>query len=300
MSVYLGDRGSIQLGRTGNAVAFLLTPDDVDPPARRFSVDFGGPCPFITGDQVDITRIDGTQNLQLVSGVTERDVTHWVHADRAGGIRLFTTLAAAITGKKIDAVELVIPTEDQQVTMDVANVNYNCVGQIRNYELTTQRETVDISMLGEEFRSRYDQGMISGQGQITAMWDYQFTPCKDLTLDPGVEMANYFAQLVIRFKEGADFKGIFYVFQDDTCDTGVWYEADCIVTNVGMSFAPTRIIDTTVQFVTTGPVLLKMGDVPSFLIQEEATQTVFQDGVSDDLFLLEQPPGSIELETDLD
>ena len=294
MSVYLGERGSVQLRRTGNAVGFELGPDDVDVTARRMSVEFGGPCPFITGDQVEISRIDGTEDLQLVSGEAYRDVTHWIHVDQVGGIRLYTTLAAAVTGKRADALELVTPSEVQEVTIDVANIDYNCVGQIRSYEITTQRDTVDVSLLGDEFRSRYDQGMISGQGQITAMWDYQFTQCKDLGLDPSTEMANYFAQLVIRFKEGADFKGIFNVYQNEECTIGVWYEADCVVTSVGMSFAPTTVIDTTVQFVTTGPIELKMGSLPGYLVQEESTPS------DEDLFLLEQPPGSIELEADLD
>ena len=299
MSVYLGERGSIQICRTGNAVGFELGPDDIDVTARRMSVEFGGPCPFITGDQVDIARTDGTKDLELVSGEDYRDVTHWVHVDQVGGIRLYTTLAAAVTGKRFDALELVTPSEVQQVTLDVANIDFNCVGQIRNYELTTQRETVDVSLLGDEFRSRYDQGMISGQGQITAMWDYQFTKCKDVGMNPSTELANYFAQLVIRFKEGADFKGIFNVYQNDDCTTGVWYEADCVVTNVGMSFAPTTVIDTTVQFVTTGPIQLKMGAIPSYLIQEDADLRR-EESDSDALFLMEQPPGSIELEADLD
>jgi len=290
MSVYLGNNGCVQLRRTGNPVGFTLEPDDVDAPARRMSVEFDGPCPFFTGDQLEIIRVDSTADLQLISGMSERDVTKWVHVDAMGGMRLFSTLDAALSGKVADAVELVTPSEEQQITIDVSNLNYSCVGQVKSYELTTERETIDISLLGDEYRSRYDQGLISGQGQIEAIWDQRASLCDDMQVDASNEMPHYFAQLVIRFKEGADFKGIFYIYKDEAEVSSVWYEADCIVTNVGMSFVPTDVISTTIQFVTTGPIALRMGSLPGYLLQENSTPT------DENLFLLEQPPGFIEIE----
>ena len=158
---------------------------------------------------------------------------------------------------------------------------------MREWEITTTRETVDTSVLGDEYRSFYDQGMISGQGSIGAIWDYKRSICDSVNPDSQAELAQYFSQLVIRFKEGAKFKGHFYIYTGAV--EAVWYEADCIVTNVAMSFAPGVVINSTIQFVTTGMVQLKQGTLPAYLLQEDAG-----------LFDLEEGSGSIELEVDLE
>ena len=287
MSVYLGDRGSLQICRTGEPNAFVLGIEDVNQTASRMSVEFGGPSPFITGDQVQVKRIDGTGNLQLLAGLDERDFTRYIHSDSAGGLRFYDTYADALTGGLTNALALVTPTETQEISIDVANISFNCIAQLRNWEITTTRETVDITLLGEEFRSNYDQGLISGQGALSAIWDYKYATCDPLFEDTNLELAHYFSQLVIRFKEGAKFKGIFFIFASDT--TAIWYEADCIVSNVAMSFAPGQVVDSSVQFVTTGVVQLKQGIPPGYILQEDSG-----------LLELETPPGALELETDLD
>ena len=181
---------------------------------------------------------------------------------------------------------MVAPPADIEITVDVVNVRYECVAQIRDWEITTNRQTVDTSILGEEYRQFYDQGLISGQGQINAIWDYKFTPCDDF-FDEQAELANYFAELVIRFREGARFCGYFTIYRDDT--EAVWYECDCICTSVGMNFAPGQVIDSTIQFITTGQIRLIRGQPTAYLLLDVPTQ-------QQDKILLEQSSGVIELE----
>ena len=290
MSVYLGNSGGVQVKRQGEPVNVQLQAADVDTTERRFSLDFDPdyagtrPSPLITGDQVQFSSADETTDLELVDGLTDTDVTRWVHIDQMGGIRLFDSYEKAVNGGKANAIELVKPAADQKIVVDVVNVQYECVAQMRSYELTTQRETVDTSILGEEYRQFYDQGMISGQGTITAIWDFRYSSCVD-NFDNEAALANYFSQLVIRFREGSRFCGYFTVYCDS--DSAVWYECDCICTSVGMNFSPGQVIDSTIQFITTGQIQLKQGEPPSYLLQEQ--------GVDSEL-LLEQPPGAIELE----
>lgn len=288
MSVYLGNAGGVEIRRTGEPYGCVLQAADVNVAERRFSIDFDldfdgpRPSPLITGDEVEFTTGDGTTDLELVSGETDASYTAWVHVDPVGGIRLFTSYTLAVDGKKDTAIELVTPSGDQNIVVDVVNIRTNCVAQMRTWELTTQRETVDTSILGEEYRQFYDQGMISGQGSITAIWDYRFTPCID-NFDDEAELANYFSQLVIRFREGSKFKGVFTVYCGKK--DSVWYECDCICTSVGMNFTAGQVIDSTIQFITTGQVWLRQGALPSYLLQEDS-----------DEILLETPPGAIELE----
>ena len=290
MSVYLGEQGTVQIRRTGEPVGFLLEPADVDVNAKRMSVEFGGPCPFITGDQIEVVRTDGNYDLQLLQGLTEYNFTRFIHVDQAGGIRYYNTFAEAIQGGKQNALPLVEPTENQEIVAKVENIDYRCLAQMRSWEITTQRETVDTTILGTEFRSSYDQGLISGQGSINAIWDYEYTQCQDLPFVQDSELAQYYAQLVIRFKEGSKFKGHFFIYAGET--EALWYECDCIVTSVGMNFSPGAVIDSQIQFVTTDVIQLKQGQLPSYLTQEV--------DLPDNLLDLEQGPGSLELETDLD
>lgn len=290
MSVYLGTSGCVHIRRQGEPYGCILQADDVDVDLRRFSIDFdpdyadARPSPLITGDQVEFKAKVETDNLELVSGVTDNDVTRWVHVDMTGGIRLYTSYQDAVNGGKDNAVELVTPSGDQNIVVDVVNVNEESIAQMRNWEITTQRERVDTSILGEEFRAFYDQGMVSGQGSINAIWDYKYTPCAD-TFNADSELANYFSQLVIRFREGSRFKGIFLIHSDP--DEAVWYECDCICSSVGLSFSPSEVINSSIQFVTTGQIWLKQGQPPAYLLLDQ--------GAADEI-LLETGPGAIELE----
>lgn len=288
MSAYLGNAGAVEIKRVGEPYGCILQAADVNVAERRFSIDFDGdfngprPSPLITGDEVQFSRADGVTDLQLVAGTSDVDITRWVHVDQVGGIRLYATYSEAVTGLKDQAVELVAPTVDQTIFVDVVNIRSNCVAQMRSWEITTERDTVDTTILGEEYKAFYDQGLVSGQGQITAIWDYKYSPCDD-SFSEDAEVANYFSQLVIRFREGSRFKGLFYVYAGSL--EAVWYECDCICTNVGMSFTPGEIIDSTIQFVTTGQIRLRQGALPAYLLQENS-----------DEILLETPPGAIELE----
>ena len=227
MSVYLGDAGAVEIRRQGEPVNVVLQAADVNVDERRFSLDFdptyddNRPSPLITGDQVEFKSTDGVSDLILLAGSTDVDITRWVHVDQLGGIRLYATYEAAITGGRTGALPLETPPTDQNITVDVVNILYNCIAQMRNWEITTARETVDTTILGEEYRHQYDQGLISGQGSINAIWDYKYSQC-DQELESDQELAHYFSQLVVRFREGARFQAYFFIYRSET--SSVWYQ----------------------------------------------------------------------------
>ena len=51
-----------------------------------------------------------------------------------------------------------------------------------------------------------------------------------------------------------------------------------MVTNVAVTVAATQTIDTRIEFVTSGPVLLKMGRPPAYLLQEDGDLLLQEDG----------------------
>ena len=271
MSIFLGQQGMLQLQRSAvaesaQALATTLVPGDVTVVDRRFSADFP-PSALITGDHIEIATQDGS-NLQLVDGHNYPDGYWFCHVDRAGGIRLYDQFADSISGNKDTALELVAPSVEQPIFIRNRDESFNCVSQTVDWQLSTQRETVDLTVLGEDFRENYANGLISGQGTTTCFWDYTHHLCQE---DDAInqELPNYYAQLLLRLEQGAMFKGRFYVHYSQTASS-VWYEADCIVSSVGFVFAPGEPIRTTVEFVTTGEIKLIMGQLDRFLLQEDS------------------------------
>lgn len=268
MAIYLGDSGYIEIKRRGlnTSLASDLNSDDVNTSLNRFSFDFDVNA-LITGDRIEIATLDKS-NLELVDNHNEPDGAWYIHVDEVGGIRLFESFAGAVNNNDSEALQLVKPSKDQRVAVRTRDLNYQCLAQISSYEITTNRETVDISTLGEEFRTNYANGMISGQGQLTCFWEFKGGICEEDGKDK--EYADYLARLVIRTQQGANFDGRFFInrpsYEDPT--SALWYETQCIVSSVALNFEPSRPVVANIQFVTTGPIRLRLGTVPGILLQE--------------------------------
>lgn len=290
MSIYLGEAGHIELRRrsTNEGHLFVLDQSDVDLGANRFSFEGLDDKTFlVTGDRVHFERTDGGA-LQLLDGVTGvTGVAKFIHIDTVGGLRLYDSFSDAINGIKSESLQLVLPTENQEITVDVTDEKWRCLAHTQSYSLTTERETIDLTNLGDEFRRSYSSGLINGQGQCTCLWDYEGTDS---------EFAQYLAKLVLRLQLGAMFEGKFFLKKgearpvDSECALGnpiesVWWEAHCIVTNVSMSLSPGQVIQTTIEFVTSDAFTLKAGITPGSLEQDVPDPTA-------DFYILEDETGN--------
>jgi len=279
MAVYLGNQGGVELKRDSlnEPLTSALDPDDVNLSKKRFSFDFD-PGALITGDQIDIDTIDGSP-LTLVAGNSESGWRGYIHVDDAGGIRLYDSFDVALEGGLPEALALVAPLATEQIQVSSKGSRFRFISQIDSFELTDSREAVDITTLGEEFRRNYANGLISGQGNMNCFWDYKNTLCDG---PENAEFPNYLVQLVLRMQMGADFIGRFLLHNQE--NKSVWQEATCIVTNVGLTVAPTQIIRTNVQFVTTGEIRLLIGTPPAYLLLQDAEVVLCED---DDKIALE-------------
>lgn len=279
MSIYLGENGGIELKRDSLNIPIDATvePDDVNVERRRFSFDFAAGA-LISGDQLVITARDNS-TLTFIPGVADddREWEGFAHVDTVGGIRLYSNYTDAINGDVRNALQLIKNTAPELVTVKTTGAFFRCLAQVQNFELTDTRDTVDITSLGEEFRRNYANGLISGQGSMTCLWDYEYTKCFD-SYSGEVEFPHYLNQLVIRLRQGADFIGRFYLYRNG--NTAVWQESTCIVTNVALAVTPDQLIKTTVQFVTTGEIRLLTGTPPEFLLQENAFRILKEDSAA--------------------
>ena len=286
MSIYFGSTGFIELKRDAlnSVISTSLDPADVNTTKKRFSVDKADGS-LITGDQIEIETTDGS-NLELLSGHSFPDLRKYIHIDDMGGIKLYNTFASALAGEVTDALTLTAPSSTKNILIRTRNTRFRPLAKITEFEITTTRDTVDITNLGEEFRKQYENGLISGQGTIQTIWQHRNfqndTP--DLA---SPEFPVYLSQLLVRMQQGADFEGRFYVYHDPSQSTNsVWYQSMCVVTNVAINVPVSGVIEARIEFITNGLIKLHNGVPPSFLLLESSDRILQEDGNG---ILLEDP-----------
>ena len=278
MAVYFGSTGFIELKRDAlnSAIATSLNPADVNTTKKRFSVEnvVGS---LITGDQVEIETIDGS-NLELLANHNFPDLRKYIHIDDMGGIKLYNTFATALAGEVTDALTLTAPSSTKDILIRTRNTRFRPLAKITEFEITTTRDTVDVTNLGEEFRRQYENGLISGQGTIQTIWQHRNFQ-NDTADFNSPEFPVYLSQLLVRMQQGADFEGRFYVYHDPSQTTNsVWYQSMCVVTNVAVNVPASGLVEARIEFVTNGEIRLHNGTPPSFLLQENTDLILQEDG----------------------
>ena len=286
MSIYFGSTGFIELKRDAlnSDISTSLDPADVNTVKKRFSVDKADGS-LITGDQIEIETTDGS-NLGLLSGHNFPDLRKYIHIDDMGGIKLYNTFASALAGEVTDALTLTAPSSTKNILIRTRNTRFRPIAKITEFEITTTRDTVDITNLGEEFRKQYENGLISGQGTIQTIWQHRNFQ-NDTPGFASPEFPVYLSQLLVRMQQGADFEGRFYIYHDPSQSTNsVWYQSMCVVTNVAISVPASGLVEARVEFVTNGLIKLHNGVPPSFLLLESSDRILQEDGSG---ILLEDP-----------
>ena len=276
MSIYFGSTGTVELKRKAGHAAFpTLEPSDISIPARRFTTSQEAGQVFIVGDEVEIERIDRDangrlQNLQLISGHNYPDWRGYISVDALGGLRLYDSFADAVTSDRLKALELIEPTVQQELKIQTRNTAWRGLAQVTEFDFTTEREQIDITVLRENFKSQFDAGLISGQGSLNCFWEHKSELCEYKSDQNLTEFPNYLAQLCIRLIQGADFLGRFYIFKGEQSDDiqSVWYEAECIVQNCTVNVPAAGVIETSINFLTTKTVSLRTGYPPVELITQ--------------------------------
>ena len=268
--IYLGQYGDVELKRDSlnSFLGTQLDPSDVNTALKRFSVK-GASGALITGDHIDIATVDGS-NLELVTGHNFPDGSWFVSVDPLGGLRLYTTFEASIAGGVTNSIALSTPSSVKDITIKTRNDTFKHLANITSFEITTARDSVDLTHLGDQYKRQYEAGLISGQGTIECLWEHNQSKVNQECGDDG-EFPFYLAQLVVRLTQGADFKSRFFIYKDNTnTSKSVWYEADCIVTSVVVSVPATEQITSRIDFVTNGEIRLNTGATPSYLLQENS------------------------------
>jgi len=285
MAVYLGTFGRVTLQRKSDhgALESIVNPSDVNTTRKRFSFDFDQGY-LITGDQIEITSTDGS-TLSWISTAgwsnsTKQSNGKWfVNVDELGGIRLYSSFANALNGGSANAIALDTINTNIPIKVVIANQQRRILGAITGYELSTQRESVDITSLSDQFRSQWSS-LMSGSGRISCQWDY-----KDCCGNGEYETAQYLLQLAVRTEVGSEFNAQLFLKTNEYNPSGVagqaddqiWYEVSGVITGSAVQFTPGTIVESTIEFITTGPIRLKTQTVTYDKILQENTDDILLD-----------------------
>lgn len=296
MSVYLGRFGQVELKRQSfDGLKYsVVNPSDVNTSKKRFSFDFDIGL-LNSGDQIEIRSTDGSiLSFVAASGwgnSQQQSAGSWyIHVDELGGIRLFSSFDTALEGLTANAITLSNIASNIPISVKVVNSVPHLLAQCTSFELNTNRETVDTTALGEEFRNS-QSSLISGSGSLRAIWEYLPT---DIDGNPA-ETVHYLMQLALRTEIGSGFAAKLYIktagdySAGTAADDELWYEIDGIVTQAGVNYAAEDYVTIAIDYVTTGPIRLRAKTIPinkilqentdDILLEQDATARLLQEAV---------------------
>ena len=252
MTIYLGNAGNIELTRdSGDTIAGTIKAASVDASKDMFSFDFSFGA-FVTGDFVEFSS---ASTLSFISGYAYTKGNWFVNVDQLGGLRLYPTYTDAIAGTSTNRVALAVPGADIAVSCRILNSVPRILANIIRFELSTDREAVDTSSLGDEFRNQYST-LITGSGSIDCQFDYATAG--------QTEIAVYLHNLLLRQQFGSDFKANLYILTEgqaqgvNASNDSVWYEIQGVMTNAAIQCTAGDIIESRFTFLTTGEIKLRV------------------------------------------
>jgi len=150
---------------------------------------------------------------------------------------------------------LATPGAAVAVSCKILNSVPRLLANIIRFELSTDREAVDTSSLGDEFRNQYST-LITGSGSIECIFDYATAG--------QTEIAVYLHNLLLRQQFGSDFKANLYILTEgqgqgvNASNDSVWYEIQGVMTNAAIQCTAGDIIESRFTFVTTGEIKLRV------------------------------------------
>ena len=278
MTVFLGESGHVELIRKGIADSLQgeVAQSFVNVKKAKFSFDF--PVGALqTGDHAEFRSLDGSPLDFVAEDAWEDDQAHdigvwFVHVDQVGGVMLYRYFSDAVAGEERGRLSLKAITRTIKITVSVASSESRILGQVIGYTLSTDREAIDTSSLGDEFRQQYST-LMSGSGNMECYFDYRHLICSDTPNTS--ELAVYIHSLLLRQRFGSEFAAKFYIIREGAAtgahagNDAVWYEFEGLVTHVGISCIGGEAIRSSIDFVTTGEIKLKIATVtePRLLLE---------------------------------
>jgi hypothetical protein len=289
VTVFAGHYGSIQLKRIGSPFQLDLEirAQDISTSRRRFALSTkdGQDLPWATittGDRVRIATKDNrglpfrfyrnTANTQFIDnpGADVGPLEFFANVDTMGAIRMYRTFADAIANA--NQRYLAIPLEKAvgsapwPVSVNLLPGAFNTLGRVEGFTLSTDRESVDITSLGDRYRG-ISASAISGSGSVDCLFEF-----KNVV---GQEVPAALADLIQKIEIGSQFEGKFYLLEPSRNPPrgysrieGAYYDVRAMITRSALTVQANSIVECSFDFVTTGEFQFRTGDSPIAITTE--------------------------------
>ena len=286
MTVFVGHYGEIELRRIGssNTLDLNISTSDLSPGRKRFTLGTGQgqDIPFgtiTTGDRIKISTSDARglpfrfyKNAVYVDdpGAGVLPLEFYANVDTMGAIRMYRTFADAIANPGVRY--LAIPLEKAssspswKTRVNLLPGSYNTLGQVEGFQISTDRETVDTTALGNKYKD-FSSSAISGSGSVDCLFSF-----KNVL---GQEIPLALSQLIQKIEIGSKFAGKFYILKPGLPqplgyaeNEGVYYEVNGILTKSALTLRADQLVECSFDFITSGEFKLKAGEAPTELTTE--------------------------------
>lgn len=289
MTVFAGHYGSIEFKRVGGVHLLPLTirASDIFYNRKRFALgtNDGLDIPFgtiTTGDRVRISTKDERglpfrfyTNAANTSYIDYPDgnvgpLEFFANVDAMGAIRMYRNFSDAIQNPGARYLAVPLEISEGALAWDV-NVNllpgsFNLLGQVQGFTISTDRESVDTTSLGEKFRA-FSASAITGNGSVDCLFDLKGIP--------GQEVPIALAELIQKVEIGSKFEGKFYILEPGpsqppgyTTVEGVYYQLEGMLSKSAFTVRADQIAECSFDFITAGEFRLRTGDSPIDLTTE--------------------------------
>ncbi len=285
MTFFLGNYGAVAFrrgtGTTSPTFNSTVIEDDVETTLMRLGFDKSLDN-IITGDRVEFSTTDSRKLCFLPAsawgGTRGESFTAFVNVNEVGGLRLYSSFSEAINNNRSYEIDLVRDFGSGgplSITVSIQNTVANTLGNVLSYEFNASREAIDITSLSDYFRNQYNAGLLSGSGRMECAFDYATVG----SVDPPLAVM----QTIQRLDVGCAFEALLYLTnQDITPDTKtVFYQITAVATQVGVSVTSDSIVNTTIDFVTSGPLRLRFGAPASFILKEDTDKIQLEEGTAE-------------------
>ncbi|NDF97823.1 MAG: hypothetical protein EB101_02605 [Chitinophagia bacterium] len=246
--------------RNSQVVSFTseISPSDVNTVLNRLG--FRGSLEnLLTGDRIVISTADSRKLLCFPASTwpnvlqVQESLAAYVNVNLYGGLRFFRTFEDA--------------------------VNNNRAGELPLEAFAGNPLPITVEIEDTNFEQQYSAGLISGSGSIDALFN--------LEVEASQETSLLLLQLIQRVEIGSGFKAELFLTNELVygSDLDVFYSFDAVITRAGVEVGADRIINVSMDFLSTGEIQLKVGRAESELRLQDGGRILLKEFDVDSLLL---------------
>lgn len=278
MTVFAGHYGNIEFKRLGDTkpLSLFINEQDIIVSRKRITLSYqdGLDLAFgtiTTGDRVRIAtsdprglpfRLYKNAANTVYTDYPKGAIEFFANVDAMGAIRMYRSFEKAMANSDNEYTAIPLTPSagslSWPVTVTLLPGAFNTLGRIQGFTLSTERENVDTSALGDKYR-HFLSSAISGSGSVDCLFDLRDTSLQELPLA--------IAQLIQKIEIGSKFEGKFYLlepFGDQpngyASSEGVYYQAEGLFIRSSMTVRADQIVECSFDFVTSGEFILRTGE----------------------------------------